>query len=322
MYGYIYKITNKINQKIYIGKHKSTFFDQSYWGSGKLINRAYKKYGKENFTREFLEECQDLETLNKQEKYYINLYESKYPNGYNISNGGDGGDIFHSLSTSHQEKVRESISNYMKDRCLVNHQTKNKVVYNNGDRYIYLSPNDPIPDGFVKGKGNLWKNIPWNKGLTKETDSRVFNGAKKMAESKKGSKPWNKGLTKENSLSLQKTSNTLLGHKVSSSTRKKISDKSKNRVMITDGVQNKRIPQDNQALIDKYLSEGWRYGKAKTGLDRKLYNSVVIKCIETGKVYNSLSSAGRDLKGIISIPTIRKILNTNKKYKNLSFITV
>ena len=45
----IYKITNLINNKIYIGK--DTTSDPNYFGSGLLINRAFKKYGKENFTK-------------------------------------------------------------------------------------------------------------------------------------------------------------------------------------------------------------------------------------------------------------------------------
>lgn len=51
MYGYIYKTTNLINNKIYIGQHKvkEEKIDNSYYGSGKLIIQAIKKYGKENF---------------------------------------------------------------------------------------------------------------------------------------------------------------------------------------------------------------------------------------------------------------------------------
>ena len=43
MFGYIYKTTNLINGKIYIGQHKSEVFDNSYYGSGKLIGRAITK---------------------------------------------------------------------------------------------------------------------------------------------------------------------------------------------------------------------------------------------------------------------------------------
>ena len=57
MIGYIYKTTNLINGKIYIGQHKSSSFDTNYYGSGKLLIKALKKYGKENFKIELIEGC-------------------------------------------------------------------------------------------------------------------------------------------------------------------------------------------------------------------------------------------------------------------------
>ena len=46
MYGYIYKTTNKINGKIYIGQHRCDHFDESYIGSGSRLLKAVKKYGR------------------------------------------------------------------------------------------------------------------------------------------------------------------------------------------------------------------------------------------------------------------------------------
>lgn len=50
-YGYVYKITNNVNGKIYIGQKKSEKLLENYWGSGKLIVEAIKKYGKIIFQR-------------------------------------------------------------------------------------------------------------------------------------------------------------------------------------------------------------------------------------------------------------------------------
>ena len=52
MYHYLYKITNKINNKIYIGIHSTDNLEDGYMGSGKAILRAINKYGKDKFTKD------------------------------------------------------------------------------------------------------------------------------------------------------------------------------------------------------------------------------------------------------------------------------
>ena len=69
MYGYVYKTTNNLNNKIYIGQHKSSVFDDKYIGSGKILLQAITKYGKDNFTTEVLEWCDSREQLNEKEKF-------------------------------------------------------------------------------------------------------------------------------------------------------------------------------------------------------------------------------------------------------------
>lgn len=91
MYGFIYLTTNKINGKKYIGMCKNTH-RENYIGSGKLLKQAVKKYGKENFDRVILQECETLDELSESEIYWINFYNAVRDNNfYNLTSGGFGG---------------------------------------------------------------------------------------------------------------------------------------------------------------------------------------------------------------------------------------
>ena len=95
---YIYKIINKINGKMYIGKTTKTIesrfkkhIEDAFIGKRKTkICNALRKYGKDNFIIEEICQCSSKEELNEKEIYYIALYKTQEL-GYNISKGGDGG---------------------------------------------------------------------------------------------------------------------------------------------------------------------------------------------------------------------------------------
>lgn len=113
MRGFIYKITNTINSKSYIGQTiqnvKERFYQHcatkcSKAVSNMAIHRAIKKYDKSNFTVEVIEEI-DSANLNDRERYWIRYYDS-YNNGYNSTEGGqDGIKLFKNLDT--ESIVRE-----------------------------------------------------------------------------------------------------------------------------------------------------------------------------------------------------------------------
>lgn len=92
MKGIIYKITNKVNGKSYIGQTRYTiefrWRQHQHKKDNTYFHNAIHKYGIENFNIEILEEC-DIEDLNSREIFYIAKYDT-FNNGYNLTIGGDG----------------------------------------------------------------------------------------------------------------------------------------------------------------------------------------------------------------------------------------
>lgn len=105
---FIYLTTNLYNGKKYIGKHYG-FIDDNYLGSGKLLQRAIKKYGKENFCREILDFSLTEEENCEKEKYYIALFNAcENEMFYNIHEGGAGGNT--TKGWSEEERIAYSLA--------------------------------------------------------------------------------------------------------------------------------------------------------------------------------------------------------------------
>ena len=119
----IYKITNLINDKFYIGKTTKTLAKrwekhQKHNKCPKLYN-AIQKYGASNFKIENVEFCTSLKELNEREKYWIRILNAT-KKGYNIAKGGDGGAMtgealekirYHAKIREYSEKTRKLMSN-------------------------------------------------------------------------------------------------------------------------------------------------------------------------------------------------------------------
>jgi hypothetical protein len=84
----IYKTTNIINGKHYIGKHQTKDLDDGYFGSGKLLKRAIKKYGIDNFVKQILRVCTTEKEMDLIEKILV-VPDPEI--SYNLCNGGQGG---------------------------------------------------------------------------------------------------------------------------------------------------------------------------------------------------------------------------------------
>lgn len=88
MFYYLYKITNLINTKEYIGVHKAKFLDNSYYGSGKIIKLAIKKYGKNNFKKEILMLADSYEEVLEFEKLAVTPSYVQSNLTYNLREAG------------------------------------------------------------------------------------------------------------------------------------------------------------------------------------------------------------------------------------------
>ena len=149
--GYIYKITNMVNNKIYIGKTTSNI-EQRFkehcrsYNKERVYNfplyRSMRKYGVENFFIEEIEQCDDV-MLNDREKYWISYYDTYYGEGYNATLGGEG-----ALKINRQEVleiynqlkcVRHTANEVGCDVCTVRSILNEYGIKNfeQEDRYIY-----------------------------------------------------------------------------------------------------------------------------------------------------------------------------------------
>lgn len=195
MYGYIYITENLINHKKYIGQHCSDHFDFNYKGSGRLLLRAIKKYGWENFSCKILESdgimptiCNSKEELGKAEEYYVNLYNAQQSNEYyNLKAGGIQVSVWSSYSEEEYERHREI--------CRQNTIGENNPNYGNHtlrDRLVSgeLIPNRlgiPHTEEYKKRLSKSMKSKKIHSG-----SSNPFYGKKHSKEAKKKQSEWTK----------------------------------------------------------------------------------------------------------------------------------
>ena len=93
VYGIIYCIKNLANNKLYVGKtiqKLSQRLSQHRCRKQTPVELAIQKYGWQNFKVEILQECSSAEELNEREKFWIINLNCKSPNGYNLTDGGEG----------------------------------------------------------------------------------------------------------------------------------------------------------------------------------------------------------------------------------------
>lgn len=108
MYMIIYKVTNNVNGKIYIGQTIRTIderISEHQRKKNSLIGKAIKRYGIESFTIESIETVTTIEMLNNREIYWIKHFKCMVPNGYNQCVGGNN-----TMGFTHREESKQKMS--------------------------------------------------------------------------------------------------------------------------------------------------------------------------------------------------------------------
>src|SRR5208283_474100 len=174
----IYKITNSINNKAYVGQsqtsleerwnhHKS---DAKRIGFNTHFYKAIRKYGTDCWKFDILEEIDDIELLNEAEKKWIEYYDT-FNNGYNSTNGGENGYIF---SEETKEKMRQSkLGKKMTDEAKLNMSLSMKKRYEDG--WVHPMLNNKHSEETKKHWAKIRKGVKKSE-KTKEKISKATKG--------------------------------------------------------------------------------------------------------------------------------------------------
>ena len=230
---YIYCISNLINNKTYIGQHKTDNLNDKYMGSGLCITSAIKKYGKENFSKTILAIAGCKENADILEKVFIKIYREMGKAEYNLANGGTGGQDGRKHTFEEKIKIAKASSEHWKREGYkervgkkIGESRKGKKIgkcWNKGKQTDFHWFNDGVenilakecPDGFVKGRllpdemiEKLKKlNVGKTHIVTEETKRKISETQKKNPNK------------------------AMLGRKHSEETKRKMSESAKNKVV-------------------------------------------------------------------------------------------
>ena len=237
MVGYIYLITDTTNGMKYTGQHHYHIegqLDPNYHGSGTIIKNIYKKRP-ETLKEEYIKTCYSEEEMCSDEQYYIKLFKTLWPNGYNLTEGGEG--------CVACEEIRKKISESNKGKTL-SEEHRRKLSEAKKGRPSCMLGKKHSEETKKKMKG---------KHLSEETKKKLSEShkgkklpeeqKKKISEALKGKNIWMKGkhlseeTKKKMSESLKGRPSGMLGKKHSEETKKKMSEAHKN------GKQSKKVLQ-------------------------------------------------------------------------------
>lgn len=238
----VYLITNVENKKQYIGITKFSIEERflQHTKRGFLLTEVIKKYGQDNFFIELLEEVESSERAYELEQFYIKDYNTKVPNGYNLTDGGDG--LYRVVIDDEDRKRRSKIMKTLhKEKRTGMHgkthseETKRKMS--------------------ISGK-NTPK--PWLSGRVLSEESKQKIREKHLG--KKLSEETRKKIS-ENHHDISGENNPMYGKKHSPETIEKLREKAKirpKRFWVNNGVEEKLI------TIDESIPIGYNKGRVRS----------------------------------------------------------
>jgi group I intron endonuclease len=158
-YHYIYKTTNLLTGRYYVGMHSTSNLSDGYLGSGKRLRRAIRKHGKENFQVDILEFHESRDKLVEREKALINEDLIKDPMCMNLKLGGSGGlhlmtpeeaKVWHSLGGKKSGQLRRE--DLIKQNVIRNQKLKAEGFYQSGKFKYDWSGKKHKPESIEKMK--------------------------------------------------------------------------------------------------------------------------------------------------------------------------
>lgn len=258
-YYLVYKITNLINNKFYIGIHRTTNKNDDYMGSGVNIKRAIKKYGLENFKKEILFECKNAEEMAAKEAEIVTPEFLKRDDVYNLAKGGYLGWI-----KAHEELTEENFKAWGKTGAKI---FKDKLADPKFFNSWYIKMIEKINSPEAKFKRSQHLPSFTGKSHSEETKKKMSEKAKthtgeknscygmiwiyneKLQESKK---------IKKDDLNKYLNDGWMKGRKMFNLTdnaREKMSSPTKGCFWITNGVNTKQCFNEND------IPDGWYKGR-------------------------------------------------------------
>ena len=258
--GYIYKIINTVNNKIYIGKTEETIERRLYEHklcvkTGSKQSRLYsamKHYGVDKFIVEELDHSDSSEELCEKEKYWIKKLNSQDPKvGYNIAPGGEGGFTWSAKGYVTMNKDNkntfvkpENVNDYLENgwnlggkklkldskkvrpssvEQSADDSRRRGLWINNGEKQIRVLPDEL----------QIYLNNGWVRGYCEEVKD-------KLSSSHKGKVPWNKGISS------------------SAETRNKISKTISGSKWMNNGITSLQVKEKD---IQLYIDKGYKFGR-------------------------------------------------------------